>query len=868
MSEREQAKKNRTSGNSSHEVDLGDALAAVNEFKGIRKAFHAGEGKRIRSLVEIVDRINSIEAEFRGLSDSELGGKTAELQARHDDGETLDELLPEAFATVREAASRRLGQRHFDVQLLGGIVLHQGMIAEMGTGEGKTLTATLPVYLNHFAGRGIHVVTVNEYLATRDAEWMGDIYRFLGMTVGVTRSMYHSSAEEKREAYLCDVTYGTNNEFGFDYLRDNLVKTLDQRVQRGHHYAIVDEVDSILIDEARTPLIISGEAKSNFKEYLDFSRIARQMKVDRDYEVDERDRLVTPTEEGIARAEKLVGIDELYDGMHGRELELLSVALQAKELFKRDVDYLVKGGKVVIVDEFTGRLMEGRRFSGGIHEAIEAKEGVLVEKQSQTLATITFQNYFRSYEKLAGMTGTATESRDEFKHVYDLETMVVPPNAPLIRQDLSDVLYQGEEAKFAVVVEKIAECNEKGQPVLVGTTSVEKSEELSRLLKRKGIEHDVLNAKEHQREAEIILGAGELGRVTIATNMAGRGVDIKLGEGVSEAGGLMVIGTERHESRRIDNQLRGRSGRQGDPGETRFYLSLEDDVVRRFAPQSISSLIERVDWPENEPLFEHRILSRAVEKAQQSVTVNNLESRKNLLKYDDVLNSQRAIVYEFRDRLLLGEDFSEDIERWTGEIVDSAVNTYTDPKSYPEEWDLDGLFTLLYSLYPTGMSREGLDLAGLTREKLREDLHEDMASAYKKREGELGADILRELERLVILRLIDDRWIEILDALDELREGIGLRGVAGRDPLVEYTREAYDMFKEMTDSIGEEFMRYIFNARVSAEEREQRKTRFIESSGEEPVSPAQRKVGEKIGRNDPCPCGSGKKYKRCCGVDA
>ncbi len=849
-------------------LGLEEALARANGFKGFRKALHAGEGKKLRSIVETVKLVNSFEPEIEKLSDADLAAKTAEFRGRFDAGESLDELLGEAFAVVRETARRLLGQRHFDVQIAGGIILHRGMIAEMATGEGKTLSATLPVYLNHFAGRGIHVVTVNEYLANRDAEWMGEIYRLLGMTVGVTRSLYSSSSSEKREAYLADVTYGTNNEFGFDYLRDNLVTSLEERVQRNHYYAIVDEVDSILIDEARTPLIISGEAKSRFKEYLEFSRIAKRLKPEVDYEVDVRDRLVVPTEEGVHKAEQLLGIDHLYDGTHGRELELLSVALQARELFKRDVDYIVKDGKVVIVDEFTGRLMEGRRFSGGIHEAIEAKEGVLVEKQSQTLATVTFQNYFRNYEKMAGMTGTAVESADEFRHVYELETMVIPTHRPMIREDFPDILYKTEDAKFKVVIDSIEECYRRGQPVLVGTVSVETSERLSGFLSHRGIPHEVLNAKEHAREAEIIKSAGEEGRITIATNMAGRGVDIKLGGGVQERGGLMVIGTERHESRRIDNQLRGRSGRQGDPGASRFYLSLEDEIVRRFAPQSIGNLIERVEWPDEEPLFEHRLLSRAVEKAQESVTLNNLEARKNLLKYDDVLNSQRKIVYAFRDRLLSGDDFSEEIERWHVEIVTSAVYSHTDPKTYPEEWDLDGMLSHLAHIYPVGVSLEELDLDGLSQEELIEILLDDIRAAYAARAEELGEETLHSLERHVILQLLDNRWIEILDTLDELREGIGLRGVAGRDPLVEYTAEAYDMFKQMTDRIGEEFVSYIFRARVMEMEKERAPLRMVTSSGDEEADkPRQRQTGDKVGRNDPCPCGSGRKYKKCCGAE-
>ncbi len=769
-------------------------------------------------------------------------------------------MLPEAFAVVREVARRKLGERHFDVQLMGGIVLHQGKIAEMKTGEGKTLVATLPVYLNHFEKKGVHVVTVNDYLAKRDSEWMGVIYRFLGMEVGLIQA--HMEASERRKAYAADVTYGTNNEFGFDYLRDNMVTSLDQKVQRGHFYAIVDEVDSILIDEARTPLIISGPATESIKWYREFAQIARKLKRDRDYEVDEKLRTVAVTEEGVKRVEEILGIDNLYDNVHANLVHHLEVAIKAKELFKNEVDYIVKNGEVIIVDEFTGRLMPGRRYSDGIHQGIEAKEGVKVREENQTLATITFQNYFRMYEKLAGMTGTAATEADEFQHTYGLETVVIPTNKPMIREDLPDLIYKTERAKFEAVVRDIEECYSRGQPVLVGTVSIEKSERLSRMLKKRGIPHEVLNAKHHEREAEIIARAGQKHAVTIATNMAGRGTDIKLGEGVAELGGLKVIGTERHEARRIDNQLRGRAGRQGDPGVSRFYLSLEDDLMRRFASQAIAGLMERFRFPEDMPI-EHSLVTKAIESAQKQVEAQNFEIRKNLLKYDDVMNRQREIIYSERDRLLEGKNFKEVALQWIEDTLYKAVQMYTDPRVFPEEWDIQGLFTYLSQIYPVSVSIDELDVPRLTQDELFELIRSDAISAYERREEELGEEALRELERYVILEVLDNKWREHLYELDYLREGIGLRTIAGRDPLVAYQTEAFEMFQAITEAIKEEFSRYIFHAQlVRIDDRPP--VRLIESAGLEDEPKVEQRKSSKIGRNDPCPCGSGKKYKKCC----
>ncbi len=833
-------------------------------LKGVQKALRYGESRKVRELEEIVARVNELEPDIEKLSDEELSSKTTEFQQRHDAGESLDELLPEAFATAREVARRTLGERHFDVQIMGGIVLHQGKIAEMKTGEGKTLVATLPVYLNHLSREGAHVVTVNDYLAKRDSEWMGVIYRFLGMSVGLIQAQMEPP--ERRIAYAADVTFGTNNEFGFDYLRDNMVVSPDHKVQRGHHFAIVDEVDSILVDEARTPLIISGAATESVRWYRQFAQVGKRLKRDRDYEVDEKSRTVAVTEEGVQRVEEILGVDNMYDNVHSDLVHHMDVAIKAKELFANEVDYMIKEGEVIIVDEFTGRMMLGRRYSDGIHQAIEAKEGVRIREENQTLATITFQNYFRMYEKLAGMTGTAATEADEFQHTYDLETVVTPTNEPMIREDLPDVIYKTEKAKFDAVVDDIVECYERGQPTLVGTVSIEKSERLSKMLERHGVSHEVLNAKYHEREAEIIALAGEKHAVTIATNMAGRGTDIKLEEGVPRLGGLKVIGTERHEARRIDNQLRGRSGRQGDPGASRFYLSLEDDLMRRFASQAIGGLMERFRFPEDMPI-EHRLVSKAIESAQKQVESQNFEIRKNLLKYDDVMNKHREVIYDERNRLLEGDDFQDLVHQWIEDTLNSAVATFTNPQVFPEEWDLEGLFAYLSQIYPLGLSREDLEVEGLTVEGLAEIMIEGAGRAYSEREKELGPAPMRELERRVMLEVIDNKWREHLYELDYLEEGIGLRGMAGRDPLVEYQVEAFDMFQSMTEGIKEEFARYIFHAQVVDVE-ERLPLRVVESSGGEEPAKTEQRHKDKVGRNEPCPCGSGKKYKKCCGIES
>lgn len=832
-------------------------------LKGVQKALRFGEARKIRELETVVATVNEREPEVLKLSDAELAAKTPEFQKRYDAGETLEELLPETFAVVREVARRILGERHFDVQIMGGVVLHRGKIAEMKTGEGKTLVATLPVYLNHFPRRGIHIVTVNDYLAKRDSDWMGTIYRFLGMDVGIIQAQMEPA--ERRLAYAADVTFGTNNEFGFDYLRDNMVMTLERQVQRGHHYAIIDEVDSILVDEARTPLIISGASSESVKLYRQFAQVARQLKKDTDYEMDEKSRTVAVTEEGISKVEGMLGVENLYDEVHFNLVHHLDVAVKSKEIFSNEVDYIIKGGEVIIVDEFTGRLMQGRRYSDGIHQAIEAKEGVRIKEESQTLATITFQNYFRMYEKLAGMTGTAATEADEFRHTYGLGTVVVPTNELMIREDLPDLIYKTEKAKFEAVVEDIIDCYGRGQPVLVGTVSIEKSERLSNMLDRRGIPHEVLNAKQHQREAEIVALAGEPHAIMIATNMAGRGTDIKLGEGIPELGGLKVVGTERHESRRIDNQLRGRSGRQGDQGESRFYLSLEDDLMRRFASQAIGSLMEKFNFPEDMPI-EHKLVSKAIESAQKQVESQNFEVRKNLLKYDDVMNKQREIIYDERNRLIEGSDFGEVARQWVEDTIISAVHTFTNPDIYPEDWDLDELLAYVNQVYPVTVSIEDMDVEGLTQEELIDILLEDVWEEYARREKEFGEDKVRELERNVMLEIVDNKWREHLYELDYLQDGIGLRGIAGKDPLVAYQGEAFDMFQSMTESVKEEFARYILHARMVEVNNEREPTNVIESSGEAEAQPVQRRK-DKVGRNDPCPCGSGKKYKKCCGAN-
>jgi len=870
-------------------------------LKVIEKVLRFGEGKKLKQLEELVARVSALEPEVSRLSDEALRAKTAEFKARLAQGETLDDLLPEAFAVVREAAKRTLGMRPFDVQVMGAIVLHQGNIAEMKTGEGKTLVATMPVYLNALTGRGVHVVTVNDYLAARDAAWMGPVYEFLGLTVGALQNSM--DAAERKKAYQADVTYGTNTEFGFDYLRDNMVLRLDQQVQRGHYYCIIDEVDSILIDEARTPLIISGPGERAAKTYYEFARIVRRLKPGEDYEVDEKKRTVAITETGLARVEKELGIDNIYEDLSGQLVNHLMQALRAEALFKRDRDYLVQNGEVKIIDEFTGRILEGRRYSEGLHQAIEAREGVRIKEENQTLATITLQNYFRLYEKIAGMTGTAATEADEFREIYKMDVVVIPTNVPMIREDRNDLIFKTEKAKFKAAVEIIADCYQRQQPILVGTISVEKSERLSEMLKRRGIPHQVLNAKHHAKEAAIIAQAGQPGAVTIATNMAGRGVDIKLGEGVKEKGGLFVLGTERHEARRVDNQLRGRSGRQGDPGVSQFVISLEDDLLRLFGGERIHRLMDRLGLDEDTPI-EHDLISRAVESAQRRVEEQNFEIRKRVLEYDDVMNLQRQVVYRERQRILAGEDLQKDVLDIIERVLRSQVAVFTGVSRFPEEWDLEELLTTLRNFFPTTLTLESLgDPADLDAEQLADMVVEDALRVYEERERRFGPEAMRALERWVLLRTIDSRWRDHLYEMDYLREGIGLRALAQRDPLVEYKNEGYRMFQEMMEAIQSDFVRYIYHLEiVRPEEREEGPpTRELAYSGGDDglltqsfaraAAPAVRPAGmadssaeayqaaqqatrtvvaprrvTKVGRNDPCPCGSGKKYKKCCGA--
>jgi preprotein translocase subunit SecA len=955
------------------------------------KILRAGEGRMVRRLQAIADAVNSLEESYTELTDDELRELTDQYRERLAEGETLDDLLPEAFATAREAARRVLGQRPFDVQVMGGAALHFGNIAEMKTGEGKTLTSVLPAYLNALSGKGVHMVTVNDYLARRDAEWMGRVHRFLGLTVGVI--LPNQPPEQHREAYACDITYGTNNEFGFDYLRDNMAWSADDLVQRGHNFAIVDEVDSILIDEARTPLIISGPAEQSARWYTEFARLLARMERgtdgEGDYEVDESKRTVAVTERGVARIEDRLGIENLYESVNTPLVGYLNNAIKAKELYKRDKDYIVQDGEVLIVDEFTGRILYGRRYNEGMHQAIEAKEGVEIKQENQTLATITLQNYFRLYGKLAGMTGTAKTEEGEFNKVYKVGVVTIPTHRPMIRMDKPDVIYKTEKAKFNAVVEDIVERHHEGQPVLVGTVSVENSEILSQMLRRRGIPHSVLNAKFHQKEAEIVAQAGRKGGVTVATNMAGRGTDIMLGgnpeflasaelrqrglepeteeydaawsdalerwkklcdeeaEEVVAAGGLYVLGTERHESRRIDNQLRGRSGRQGDPGESRFYLSLQDELMRRFRAGAVEAVMERFNIPEDVPI-ESKMVTRQIRTAQTQIEAQNAEIRKNVLKYDEVLNKQRQVIYAERKRVLDGEDLHEYVRHMIDDVVGAYVQGATS-EGYAEDWDLDLLWTSLKQLYPIGVTLDDLaeesgGLEGLDKDFLEVQLKEDAHAAYDRREEELGEEVVRELERRVLLEVIDRKWREHLYEMDYLQEGVGLRAYAQRDPLVEYQREGFDMFNQMLDGIKEEAVGFLYNLKVQVEEapapvvdpsqamplpdlqphveikakglghrspqalqysaptidgeagsgavvREQAPALGIGggspdgaarpspdggprrsgptspiAAGARKPSPGQAVSGGGPSRNAPCPCGSGKKYKRCHGA--
>ena len=767
--------------------------------------------KEIKRMRKIVDHINELEPDYVKLSDTNLVAKTDEFKRRLTKGETLDEILPEAFAVCREASKRVLGMRHFDVQLMGGICLHKGSIAEMRTGEGKTLVATLAVYLNALSGKGVHVVTVNDYLATRDSEQMGRLYNFLGLSTGLI--VANLDYNERKAAYASDVTYGTNNEFGFDYLRDNMVSDVSQMVQRPLNYAIVDEVDSILIDEARTPLIISGPGNRSTDNYYKLAKIVPQLKKEEDYTIDEKQKTIAPTDSGIEKVEKMLGVENLYDAENIELNHLLGASLRAHAMMHRDTDYVVKDGEVVIVDEFTGRLMFGRRYSDGLHQAIEAKEGLKVERESQTLASITFQNYFRMYEKLSGMTGTAKTEEKEFNDIYGLEVIPIPPNRPLVREDLPDQIFKTKAAKYRAVVRNAVERHKLGQPILIGTTSITQSEELSDMLLRAGVPHKVLNAKHHEQEAEIVADAGQMGMVTIATNMAGRGTDITLGEGVPELGGLAILGTERHESRRIDNQLRGRAGRQGDPGSSQFFLSLEDDLMRIFGADNISGIMDKLGMEEDEPI-EHSLITKSIERAQKKVEDHNYNIRKYILEYDDVMNQQREVLYEQRRRILGNESLRDTIDEMIDRLVTDSVNVYADEKLYPEEWDYEGLFKHLNQYFLTEEVLSAQDMEEYSRQELDERLHEIAHSEYQDRVNLLGDAMFSELERAIMLRVVDSKWMEHLDNMDMLREGIGLRAYGQKNPLVEYKFEAYDMFQRMIDAIQDETIMALYKIRA------------------------------------------------------
>jgi preprotein translocase subunit SecA len=834
----------------------------------VKKIFGDANERELKRYWRAVEQINELEPSMEALSDEELRGKTAEFRERLANGETLDDLLPEAFAVVREASKRVLGKRHYDVQLIGGMVLHEGRIAEMRTGEGKTLVATLPVYLNALLGQGVHVVTVNDYLAQRDSTEMGKIYTFLGMTVGV--NLHELSHDEKKAAYACDITYGTNNEFGFDYLRDNMVLYLEQMVQRPLYFAVIDEVDSILIDEARTPLIISGQAAKSTDLYYAADRFVSRLKEEEDYTVDIKLKTVSLTEAGVAKAEKAFGIENLFDHQNVTLNHHIQQALKAHVIMKRDVDYVVQDGEVIIVDEFTGRLMTGRRYSDGLHQAIEAKEQLEVQNESMTLATITFQNYFRMYRKLAGMTGTAKTEEEEFKKIYGLEVIVVPTNKPMIRVDMPDVVYKTENGKFRAVVDEIVKRHKNKQPVLVGTVSIENSERLSEMLKKKGVPHTVLNAKYHAQEAEIVARAGQPGAVTIATNMAGRGTDIVLGEGVAELGGLHIIGTERHESRRIDNQLRGRAGRQGDPGSSQFYLSLEDELMRRFGADNIMAMMDRLGMEEDQPI-ESKLITRAIESAQKRVEGNNFDVRKVVLQYDDVMNQQREIIYKQRREVLESENIKEITIGMILPVVERIVNAHCSEEQVPEEWDLQAVVDYANNTFLHDPVLTTDAIWGKEKEEIIEYIQNLVREQYDKREQEIGPEFMREFEKVIVLRAVDSKWMDHIDAMDQLRQGIHLRAYGGTDPLREYQFEGFEMFHEMIEHIQEEVATYIMKAHVQSNLERQAVAQGqavdpkAESAGKKPIV---RSESERIGRNDPCPCGSGKKFKQCHGKDA
>lgn len=781
----------------------------INKF--VQRLLGNNTERELKKMWPIVRQINALEDNVSGLSDASLQAKTAEFKQRLADGETLDDLLPEAFAVVREASRRVLGMRHFDVQLLGGMVLHRGNIAEMRTGEGKTLVATLPVYLNALTGKGVHVVTVNDYLATRDSEEMGQVYRFLGLSVGLI--VHDLSYEQRRRAYNSDITYGTNNEFGFDYLRDNMVVSKEQMVQRPLHYCIVDEVDSILIDEARTPLIISGPGEKSTELYSTLAGIVARLEKD-DYTMDEKQKTIAPTESGVAKVEKMLGVKNMFDQEHLELNHLVIQALRARFMMHRDKDYVVKNGEIVIVDEFTGRLMFGRRFSDGLHQSIEAKENVKVQGESKTLATITFQNYFRMYDKLGGMTGTAKTEEDEFNKIYKLDVYVIPTNKPAIRKDLPDVIYKTKNAKYRAVVREVLKRHATGQPILVGTTSISQSEILSQLLNKEHVVHNVLNAKFHEMEAEIIKNAGQRDMVTIATNMAGRGTDIKLGDGVAALGGLMIIGTERHESRRIDNQLRGRAGRQGDPGTTQFFLSLEDDLMRIFGSDNIAKFMDRLGMDEDEPIT-HSMITKSIEKAQKKVENHNFEIRKYVLEYDDVMNQQREVLYGQRRQVLVADSLRDTILNMVDDIVLSALNKYANEKLYPEEWDFAGLLQQMEQYFVPKGSVTVEELENLSRPEVQDKLKAIAVQLYDAREAEIGSDTMRQLEKAIMLRVVDSKWMDHLDAMDALKEGINLRAYGQKNPIVEYKFEAYEMFEEMIEAIKTTVVTFLYHIQIT-----------------------------------------------------
>ncbi len=846
--------------------------------KLLTKVFGSTNDRALKLIQPLVNRINELEAPLLPLDDAQLAAKTIHFKERLANGEPLDDLLPESFAVMREAAKRVLGERHYDVQLIGGVILHQGKIAEMKTGEGKTLTSTLPTYLNALTGKGVHLVTVNDYLAARDADWMGKVYQFLGLSVG--KIVHGMDDNARREAYAADVTYGTNNEFGFDYLRDNMKFELSDFCQRGFNYAIVDEVDSILIDEARTPLIISGPADISTELYVQVDKVMSQFHAEEHYVVDEKAKQVALTEEGVVLGEELLEVENLYDPGSIEQLHHLTQALKAHALFQRDVDYIVRNGEVIIVDEFTGRTMEGRRYSDGLHQALEAKEHVTIEKENQTLASITFQNYFRMYDKLSGMTGTADTEAPEFKKIYDLSVIIMPTNQPMIRRDFPDVIYKNEAAKYRAVVQEIKKLHSKGQPVLVGTISIDVSEKISKMLQKEKVPHEVLNAKQHDREAEIIAGAGQLGKVTIATNMAGRGTDIKLGEGVREVGGLHILGTSRHESRRIDNQLRGRSGRQGDPGSSRFFLSLEDDLLRIFGSGRISGIMDKLGMEEDEPI-EHNMISKAIENAQRKVEGHNFDIRKHLLEYDDVMNKQREVIYRQRREVLAGADINNIIQNMTSDLIETVVEDFSQERRSSEDWDWQDFDKRMLEFFNIQPEWNEEARAGMDREAFREKLRALVANAYSAQEQRNSVPIQRHLERVVLLQMVDNLWKDHLLSMDHLKQGIGLRGYGQKNPLNEYKREGYELFMRMIEMVKEETVSTLMRVHVVQEdeverlEEEHRRRQAqemqlnmgaagVQENENAPQQPIKREI-DKIGRNADCPCGSGKKYKKCCG---